>query len=211
MPEYTQEERQRMQRAFGYTYESLKDSILPMAKNGIEGTAAMGTDTPLAALSGNREPLFNYFKQLFAQVTNPPIDSIREEVVTSTTVYIGSAGNLLEEKPENCKVLRINNPILTNTDLMKIRNMKVDGFKVETIPIIYYKNTSLEKAVDRLFIEADRAYRDGANILILSDRGVDDNHVAIPSLLAVSALQQYLVKDKETYFPFPDSRIRRAA
>ena len=140
-----------------------------MAKNGIEGTAAMGTDTPLAALSGNREPLFNYFKQLFAQVTNPPIDSIREEVVTSTTVYIGSAGNLLEEKPENCKVLRINNPILTNTDLMKIRNMKVDGFKVETIPIIYYKNTSLEKAVDRLFIEADRAYRDGANILILSD------------------------------------------
>ena len=83
-------------------------------------------------------------------------------------MYIGSAGNLLEEKPENCKVLRINNPILTNTDLMKIRNMKVDGFKVETIPIIYYKNTSLEKAVDRLFIEADRAYRDGANILILS-------------------------------------------
>ena len=157
----------------------------------------MGTDTPLAALSGNREPLFNYFKQLFAQVTNPPIDSIREEVVTSTTVYIGSAGNLLEEKPENCKVLRINNPILTNTDLMKIRNMKVDGFKVETIPIIYYKNTSLEKAVDRLFIEADRAYRDGANILILSDRGVDDNHVAIPSLLAVSALQQYLVKTKK--------------
>ena len=116
-----------------------------MAKNGIEGTAAMGTDTPLAALSGNREPLFNYFKQLFAQVTNPPIDSIREEVVTSTTVYIGSDGNLLEEKPENCKVLRINNPILTNTDLMKIRNMKVDGFKVEAIPIIYYKNTSLER------------------------------------------------------------------
>ena len=197
VPEYTQEERQRMQRAFGYTYESLKDSILPMAKNGIEGTAAMGTDTPLAALSGNREPLFNYFKQLFAQVTNPPIDSIREEVVTSTTVYIGSAGNLLEEKPENCKVLRINNPILTNTDLMKIRNMKVDGFKVETIPIIYYKNTSLEKAIDHLYVEADRAHREGANIIILSDRGVDENHVAIPSLLAVSALQQYLVQTKK--------------
>ena len=102
VPEYTKEERQRMQRAFGYTYESLKDSILPMAKNGVEGTAAMGTDTPLAALSGNREPLFNYFKQRFAQVTNPPIDSIREEVVTSTTLYIGEAGNVLEEKPENC-------------------------------------------------------------------------------------------------------------
>ena len=116
VPEYTKEERQRMQRAFGYTYESLKDSILPMAKNGVEGTAAMGTDTPLAALSGNREPLFNYFKQRFAQVTNPPIDSIREEVVTSTTLYIGEAGNVLEEKPENCRVLKINNPILTNTE-----------------------------------------------------------------------------------------------
>ena len=123
VPEYTKEERQRMQRAFGYTYESLKDSILPMAKNGVEGTAAMGTDTPLAALSGNREPLFNYFKQRFAQVTNPPIDSIREEVVTSTTLYIGEAGNVLEEKPENCRVLKINNPILTNTDLMKIKNL----------------------------------------------------------------------------------------
>ena len=190
VPEYTKEERQRMQRAFGYTYESLKDSILPMAKNGVEGTAAMGTDTPLAALSGNREPLFNYFKQRFAQVTNPPIDSIREEVVTSTTLYIGEAGNVLEEKPENCRVLKINNPILTNTDLMKIKNLKADGFKVEVLPIIYYKNTSLEKAVDRLYIEADRAYRDGANIIILSDRGVDENHVAIPSLLAVAALQQ---------------------
>lgn len=113
----------------------------------------MGTDTPLAALSGNREPLFNYFKQRFAQVTNPPIDSIREEVVTSTTLYIGEAGNVLEEKPENCRVLKINNPILTNTDLMKIKNLKADGFKVEVLPIIYYKNTSLEKAVDRLYIE----------------------------------------------------------
>lgn len=157
----------------------------------------MGTDTPLAALSGNREPLFNYFKQRFAQVTNPPIDSIREEVVTSTTLYIGEAGNVLEEKPENCRVLKINNPILTNTDLMKIKNLKADGFKVEVLPIIYYKNTSLEKAVDRLYIEADRAYRDGANIIILSDRGVDENHVAIPSLLAVAALQQYLVKTKK--------------
>ncbi|MFR5116988.1 MAG: glutamate synthase central domain-containing protein [Eubacterium sp.] len=188
-----------MQRAFGYTYESLKGSILPMAQNGSRGDRCNGCmiHRLRCCPETSKLPLFNYFKQLFAQVTNPPIDSIREEVVTSTTVYIGSAGNLLEEKPENCKVLRINNPILTNTDLMKIRNMKVDGFKVETIPIIYYKNTSLEKAVDRLFIEADRAYRDGANILILSDRGVDDNHVAIPSLLAVSALQQYLVKTKK--------------
>ncbi len=197
VPQYQSEERQRLQKTFGYTYESLKESILPMAKNGGEATAAMGIDTPLAALAGDHQPLFNYFKQKFAQVTNPPIDSIREEVVTSTTVYIGEDGNLLEEKPMNCQVLKVDNPILTNTDLMKIKAMKVDGFHVVEIPITYYKNTSLEKAIDRLFVEADRAYRDGANILILSDRSVDENHVPIPSLLAVSALQQYLIKTKK--------------
>lgn len=197
VPEYTKEERQRMQKAFGYTYESLREAILPMALNGGEATSAMGIDTPLAALAGDHQPLFNYFKQLFAQVTNPPIDSIREKVVTSTTVYIGEDGNLLEEKAANCQVLKVNNPILTNTDLMKIKNMKVDGFKVVVLPTTYYKNTSLEKALDHLFVDADRAYRDGANILILSDRGIDENHVAIPSLLAVSGLQQYLVKTKK--------------
>ena len=197
VPVHTKEERARLQKAFGYTYEDFKTSILPMALNGSEQIGAMGIDTPLAVLSNNHQPLFNYFKQLFAQVTNPPIDSIREKVVTSTTVYLGSDGNVLEEKPENCKQLRINNPILTNTDILKIKNMKVDGFKVETIPIIYYKNTSLEKAIDHLYVEADRAHREGANIIILSDRGVDENHVAIPSLLAVSALQQYLVKTKK--------------
>jgi glutamate synthase (ferredoxin) len=197
VPEYTKEERQRMQKAFGYTYESLREAILPMAKNGGESTSAMGIDTALAALADDHQPLFNYFKQLFAQVTNPPIDSIREKVVTSTTVYIGEDGNLLKEDAKNCKVLKINNPILTNTDLMKIKNMKVEGFKVEVLPITYYKNTSLEKAVERLFVEADRAHREGANILILSDRGVDENHVAIPSLLAVSALQQHLVRTKK--------------
>ena len=197
VPEYSKEERQRMQKAFGYTYESLREAILPMAKSGGEGTSAMGIDTPLAVLAGDHQPLFNYFKQLFAQVTNPPIDSIREKVVTSTTVYIGEDGNLLEEAAANCQVLKVNNPILTTTDLMKIKCMKVEGFKVEVLPIIYYKNTSLEKAIDRLFVEADRAYRDGANILILSDRGVDENHVPIPSLLAVSALQQHLVRTKK--------------
>ena len=168
-----------------------------MALNGAEGIGAMGIDTPLAVLSNHHQPLFNYFKQLFAQVTNPPIDSIREKVVTSTTIYLGESGNVLEEKEDNCKMLRINNPILTNTDLLKIKNMDVEGFKVETIPIIYYKNTSLEKAIDHLYVEADRAHREGANIIILSDRGVDENHVAIPSLLAVSALQQYLVQTKK--------------
>ncbi|MCQ2493289.1 MAG: glutamate synthase large subunit [Lachnospiraceae bacterium] len=197
VPEYTYEERQRIQKAFGYTYDELKTSILPMAKTGGEAIAAMGVDTPLPVLSKSVHPLFHYFKQLFAQVTNPPIDAIREEVVTSTTVYVGPEGNILEEKAENCNVLKINNPILTNTDILKIKMMKKEGFKVEVVPIIYYKNTSLEKAIDRLFVEADRAYRDGANILILSDRGVDENHVAIPSLLAVSALNQYLVRTKK--------------
>ena len=197
VPNHTKEERAKLQKAFGYSYEDLKTSILPMALNGAEGIGAMGIDTPLAVLSNQHQPLFNYFKQLFAQVTNPPIDSIREKVVTSTTIYLGESGNVLEEKEENCKMLRINNPILTNTDLLKIKNMDVEGFKVETIPIIYYKNTSLEKAIDHLYVEADRAHREGTNIIILSDRGVDENHVAIPSLLAVSALQQYLVQTKK--------------
>ncbi|MDE7342291.1 MAG: glutamate synthase large subunit [Lachnospiraceae bacterium] len=197
VPEFTDEERKRMQKAFGYTYEELKSSILPMAKNGAEAIAAMGVDTPIPVLSKAHHPLFHYFKQLFAQVTNPPIDAIREEIVTSTTVYLGKDGNLLEEKPENCNMLKVRNPILTNTDLLKIKNMKSEGFKVEVVPITYYKNTSLEKAIDRLFVEVDRAFRGGVNILILSDRGVDENRVAIPSLLAVSALQQHLVNTKK--------------
>lgn len=148
-------------------------------------------------LSKTHHPLFHYFKQLFAQVTNPPIDAIREEIVTSTTVYVGTDGNILEEIPKNCNMLRVNNPILTNTDLMKIKGMKKDGFKVEVIPITYYKNTRLERAIDRLFVEVDRAYRDGVNIMVLSDRGVDENHVAIPSLLAISALNRHLVVTKK--------------
>ena len=193
---YSVEERRRLQKAFGYTYEEVKNSILPMAKNGAEPIAAMGHDTPLPVLSRQPQPLFNYFRQRFAQVTNPPIDAIREEVVTSTSVYIGEDGNLLHEEPENCRVIRIQNPILTDTDILKIKNMDIPGFRVGVIPMTYYKNTSLEKAIDRLYLEADRAYKDGVNVLILSDRGVDENHVAIPSLLAVSAMQQHLVKTK---------------
>ena len=195
--EYTDEERAKLQKAFGYTFEDFKNTIYPMAEKGAEAISAMGTDTPLAVLSNSDKPLFNYFKQLFAQVTNPPIDAIREEIVTSTSVYLGKDGNILEEKPENCHVLKIHNPILTNTDILKIKNMKVEGLKVGVLPILYYKNTSLEKALDRLFVEADKLYRDGVNILILSDRGVDETHVAIPSLLAVSAMQKHLVRTKK--------------
>lgn len=195
--EYEGEALTRMQKAFGYTYEEYRNSIYSMAQNGSEGIAAMGTDTPLAVLSEKHQPLFNYFKQLFAQVTNPPIDAIREEIVTSTTVYVGKDGNLLRERPENCQVLKVNNPILTNTDMLKIKNMKVDGFKAVVVPITYYKSTRLDRAIDRLFVEVDKAYKDGANILVLSDRGIDENHMPIPSLLAVSAVHQYLVKTKK--------------
>ncbi|MCD8036895.1 MAG: glutamate synthase large subunit [Clostridiales bacterium] len=192
-----QETRDKLYKAFGYTYEDVKTAILPMSANGSEPTAAMGIDIPLAVLSDKHQPLFNYFKQIFAQVTNPPIDAIREEIVTNTTVYLGSDGNLLEEKADNCRVLQIQNPILTSVDLLKIKNMNVPGFKVDTVSLLYYKNTPLERAVEHLYVNVDRAYKNGVNIIILSDRGVDENHVAIPSLLAVSAVEQYLIKTKK--------------
>ena len=196
--EYDSKMRHKLQKAFGYSYEDIREVIIPMARDGSEAIGAMGLDVPLAVLQKERHiSLFDYFKQRFAQVTNPPIDSIREDVVTATTIFLGTGGNLLNEVEENCHFLRINNPILTNIDLLKIRHMDIPGFKVETIPITYYKNTSLKKAVEHLYVEADRAYRDGANILILSDRGVDENHVAIPSLLAVASLQSHLVYTKK--------------
>ena len=197
VPGYSQEELTRLEKAFGYTYEDVKNTILPMARTGAEPTAAMGVDIPLAVLSDHEQPLFNYFKQLFAQVTNPPIDAIREEVVTDTTVYLGNDGNLLEERADNAHALQVGNPILTSVDLMKIRDMKQPGFQAETVSILYYKNTPLKRALDHLFVAVDRAYRNGANIVILSDRGVDENHVAIPSLLAVSAVERYLIRTKK--------------
>ena len=197
VPSYTPEERARLQKAFGYTYEEYRDSLYAMALNGSERIGAMGIDTPLAVLSGQYQPLFYYFKQMFAQVTNPPIDAVREKIVTATTVYAGKNGNLLEEKPENCHMLKIDNPILSDLDLLKIRTMKHEGFHVASVPIVYYKSTPMERVLDHLFVEVDKAYRKGANILILTDRGVDENHVAIPSLLAVSAVHKYLVKTKK--------------
>ena len=143
--EYSDEERAKLQKAFGYTYEEYRTSILNMAKNGAEGIASMGIDTPLAVLSECHVPLFNYFKQLFAQVTNPPIDAIREEVVTSTTIYIGEDGNLLQEEAKNCQVLKINNPILTNTDMLKIKNLDVEGFKVAEIPLRIIRTQAWKK------------------------------------------------------------------
>lgn len=194
---HSQHERDILYKVFGYTYEDVKDIILPMARVKLEPTSAMGTDIPLAIYSQNHLSLFHYFKQLFAQVTNPPIDSLREEVVTDTTIYIGSDGNLLQDKCDNCTVLEVNNPILTSRDMDKIRQLNQTGFKNETISLLFYRGTSLKEALDNLFIECDKAYRNGANILILSDKGVDEGHMAIPSLLAVSALEQHLVKTKK--------------
>ncbi len=197
VPSFTTEELTRQQKAFGYAYEDYKDEICHMALNGSEHIGAMGVDTPIAVLSKEYQPMFYYFKQLFAQVTNPPIDAAREKIVTATTIYVGKNGNLLTEKPENCNMLKITNPILTDLDLLKISHLKSRGFKVEKVSMLYYKSTPLERAIQHLFVEVDRAYKNGANILILSDRGVDENHVAIPSLLAVAAVHRHLVETKK--------------
>ena len=197
VPAISDEELKKLQKAFGYTWENYHDGILGMALNGTETIGSMGVDTPITALSKEYQPLFYYFKQLFAQVTNPPIDAIREEIVTSRTVYIGKNGNLLEKKPENCQVLKINNPILTDLDLLKIESLDKEGFKVAKISILFYKSTPMKRVLSHLFVEVDKAYKEGANILILSDRGVDENHVAIPSLLAVAAVHKHLVETKK--------------
>ena len=194
---YSQDMRDRLYKVFGYTYEDVNSSILPMATTGNEPIGSMGTDIPLAVLSEKHQSLFDYFKQMFAQVTNPPIDSLREKIVTDTTIYIGSDGNLLEEKAENCRMLEVNNPILTGVDLIRIKSLDRPGFRAKTISLLFYKNTSLAKSLEQLNINVDRAYNKGYNIIILSDRGVDENHEPIPSLLAVSSVEQHLVRTKK--------------
>ncbi|MCR5612324.1 glutamate synthase large subunit [Treponema sp.] len=203
IPVSTLDERNLLYRAFAWNYEDLNEMVLPMAKNGIEPTGAMGVDTPLACLSDKHPPLYSYFKQLFAQVTNPPIDSLREKIVTDTTVYVGSDGDLLNTKDTNCRVLEINNPILTGTDLIKIAALNQPGLRAKTLSLlidvekIKGDGSTLETELDLLFKKIDSAYTEGYNIIILSDRGVDEKHAAIPSLLAVSAVEQYLIRTKK--------------
>ena len=197
IPAFKKEELTRLQKSFGYTYEDYRDGIRNMALQGAEHIGAMGIDTPIAVLSKEYQPLFYYFKQLFAQVTNPPIDAVREKIVTATTVYAGKNGELITEKAENCRVLKIKNPILSDLDLLKISHINQPGLKATKVSTLYYKSTPIERAIDHLFVEVDRAYRNGTDILILSDRGVDENHVAIPSLLAVAAVHRYLVTTKK--------------
>ncbi|MEI8233909.1 MAG: glutamate synthase large subunit [Verrucomicrobiota bacterium] len=190
------------QQAFGYTFEEVRKLMLPMARDGVEAVGSMGTDTPLAILSNKTHPLFDYFKQLFAQVTNPPIDSIREEIITSTLTTIGAEKNLLKPEPESCHVIELQTPILTNEELAKLRHISEGGFRSVTLPILFSPKGSnaeaakaLEAAMDALCAEASKAIADGANMLILSDRGVDKDHAPIPSLLAVSGLHHHLIRE----------------
>ena len=184
--------------AFGYTQEDLNLIIAPMARTAVEPIGSMGNDSPLAALSDKPKLLYNYFKQLFAQVTNPPIDSIREEIVTSTLTTLGSEGNLLEPTPQSCRQIQLASPVITNEELEKLRVLDRPGFKSATLPIHYEVaggGPALEKALSELFKSADRAIAEGVNILILSDRGVTEEKAAIPALLAMSGLHHHLVAD----------------
>jgi glutamate synthase (ferredoxin) len=186
------------QQAFGYTFEDLRIIMLPMARDGVEPVGSMGNDIPLAVLSDKPQLLYNYFKQLFAQVTNPPIDAIREEIITSAETMIGSEGNLLKPKPESCRQVKLKAPILTNEELEKLRHINLTGFRAVTLPILFKASEGglgLEKAMEELYRQSARAISRGANILILSDRGVDHDNAPIPALLAVSGLHHYLIRN----------------
>jgi glutamate synthase (NADPH) large chain len=187
------------QRAFGYTDEDLKIVLAPMAEKGEEPIGSMGTDTPLACLSDKPQPLFNYFKQLFAQVTNPPIDPIREEMVMSLTSYIGTERNILDETPQHCHTLKLPHPILTNRDLEKLRRVSQGDFLASTLPMLWAVDDGakgLQRALTQLCRHASQAIQSGYTLLILSDRGLDSEYAPIPSLLALSAVHNHLVREE---------------
>ena len=191
---------EQRQKAFGYTFEDIRSILLPMAKEGIEPLGSMGNDTPLAVLSDQPQLLYGYFKQLFAQVTNPPIDAQREAIVTSTDTYIGSDGSLIDPQPINCRQIRIHYPLITNDELRKLRHLDRPGFASVDLPILMPaggNGKSLEAALEDLFKRADAAIAAGKNVLILTDRGLSKTQAAIPALLAVSGLHHHLIR-KET-------------
>jgi glutamate synthase domain-containing protein 2/glutamate synthase domain-containing protein 1/glutamate synthase domain-containing protein 3 len=188
----------QLQQAFGYSYEDLTTILGPMAQNAIEPVGSMGHDAPLAVLSERPQLLYDYFKQLFAQVTNPPIDAIREEMITSSEVLLGSEGNLLDPRPESCQRIKLKGPILTNGELARLRLIDRPGFKTVSLPILYKAaegGAGLQRAMDELFAAASEAIAGGANIVILSDRGVDRQNAPIPSLLAVAGLHHHLIRE----------------
>jgi hypothetical protein len=185
--------------AFGYTLEDLRILLAPMAATGIEAQGSMGNDTPIAALSDRPQLLFNYFKQVFAQVTNPPIDSIKEESVMSLISTLGSERNLLEETPEHARLLQLDQPILSNADLERIRQIEHPWLRSVTISCVFDPNgdpeQSLRRGLDRIRAEASAAVRDGASILVLSDRAAGREQAAIPSLLATGAVHHHLIRE----------------
>ena len=186
------------QQIFGYTHEDLKILMAPMARAGEEAIGSMGTDTPLAVLSDRAPLLFSYFKQLFAQVTNPPLDAIREELVTSMSTALGPERNLLKAEPESCRMIKILSPVMDNTDLARLREIQRPGFKTVTLNMTYRVSEGgpgLKRAMDRLCKEADEAIRNGATILILSDRNTDRELAPIPSVLATSGVHHHLVRE----------------
>ena len=198
LPEPSHDTVLQRQQAFGYTFEDLRLLMVPMARDGVEAIGSMGTDTPLAVLSDKPQNLFSYFKQLFAQVTNPPIDCIREEIVTSAETTIGSEKNLLQARPDSAHLIELKSPILTNEELAKLRHIDTPGYKSVTLPILYpvaEGAAGLEHAMQDIFVAADHAIADGINILILSDRGINHDQAAIPSLLAVSGLHHHLIRN----------------
>ncbi|MEB3100886.1 glutamate synthase large subunit [Ferviditalea candida] len=195
--EYSHELLTQRQQAFGYTYEDLRKMLAPMATTGVDPIGSMGIDSPLAVLSDKPQLLYDYFKQLFAQVTNPPIDAIREELITATVTTIGPEGNLLDPKPESCRQIRIKTPILTNEEMAKLRHIRREGFKTAELPYLYkaaHGEKGLEQALTGLFAEADKAIRQGATLLLLTDRGMNAELAAIPALLAVSSLHHHLIR-----------------
>ncbi len=188
----------KLQRTFGYTLEDLRILMAPMATDGQEAVGSMGNDTPLAVLSNRPQLLYNYFKQLFAQVTNPPLDAIREEIITSLVTTIGSEGNLLEETPQQCRLLRLEQPILTNGQLEQLRQLDMPGLKARTLSTLFSRAEGAEgmrRRMDALRQEASQAIRDGVSLLILSDRGVNADWVPIPALLATSGVHHHLVRE----------------
>ncbi len=185
------------QQAFGYTFEDLRFIVGPMARDGMQPLGSMGTDTPLAVLSNKPQLLYNYFKQLFAQVTNPPIDPIREEIITSTEVMVGGEGNILEPTSQSCRMIKLHYPILTNEEMEKLRHIDRPGFKSITLPILFQVSSGaegLQPAMEKLFAAADHAIQAGANILVLSDRGISAALAPIPALLAVAGLHHHLIR-----------------
>jgi glutamate synthase (ferredoxin) len=186
------------QLAFGYSFEDLRILMVPMARDGTEALGSMGTDTPLAVLSNKSQPLFNYFKQLFAQVTNPPIDCIREEIIMSTETAIGSEQNLLKPGPENARLIELKSPILSNEEFWKIKHLNLPGFKSITLPILFKAAdgpAALEKAMTDLWLRVSKAIAEGYNVVVLSDRGVNKEWAPIPSLLAVSGVHHHLIRE----------------